>query len=722
MNLSKSSGFSRILLIVIISLTFFINALFAQSDSLNSNKAYSKYLNLNKVVNSGAIYPVWDLDEKSFTYTLLVNDQSSLKYKYNLIERTRKVDTTTIVSNPNTINNWTPQQVGKGPFGYPFYERLSPDSLWFAHRKDNNLWLRRPGSIELIQLTEDGTEGLFWGEGFEWSFDGNFGRPWSWWSPNGEYLAVKRVDEREVPVYTQFQFGNDDALVKKSRFSKSGDPLQKCKLVIFNVENRTQHFVEDGGDPEQRIYFHGWDQDSRSFQYVTLDRRHKLLRLIEAKANSGDTTVLIEEKAESFHAPLWSGPRTFFKLQNQKQFLWISDRDGWQHIYLYNLDGTLINQVTDGQFPVNEILHINEDEKWIYFTAHTDLNRPYDLHLARIKFNGTGFEQLTKVSGIHRISFSPKGGFYTDTNSSFDRPPVTTLHQYNGTLIDTLAKVDLQDIKTFLGDIDWVAPEEIVVSSLDGTTKLHGLLYKPFNFDPTYRYPVIEYIYDAGYATVVNRGFSGEGSSPSRFYPNDNIDPLALAQLGYLVWVVDGPGSANRGLAFRDLPRKEGYDIIKEHKYILEQTAQTRPYMDLNRVGIFGISAGGGQTLKALVGAPDFYRVGVAISPPVDVKESRASGFEHILGKIDENPEAYKSKVLSNIEQLKGKLLIMQGTDDPIVSMIHTFKLIDKLIEANKPYDLVLLPGQGHLFQGKGVPYAREAACKYFIKNLPPQE
>lgn len=700
-------------LLGIVTLALFATPLTGQSVSPEREIAYASYLEIGAFARRGEFEPEWLSDGTRFRFTVAAGGEPPATYVYDPRTRTRQLDTA-----PETVSS-EPRQVGRGPFGFPLMEILSPDGRWFAHRRDNDLWLRAPGSEELVRLTGDGVNGAFWGEALEW--DEQYGRPWAWWSPDGSRLAVKKLDERDVPLVARIRYGEGQPVVEEMRFAAPGDPLPKRELAIFDVSAGSRVRVEDERDPEQQIMALGWSPDGSEFRYLTMDRAHKLLRLVAADASTGDARVLVEERTERFHNPLWSSPPDFIPLQGGELFLWTSDRDGWRHIYLYDMAGTPVRQVTSGSFPIHEILHVDERGGWVYFTAHPDSRRPYDLHLARVRLDGSGFERLTSAPGRHRIRFAPSGEFFVDTHSSVNRPPVTVVRRSDGSLVDTLAQTDPLELTDLLGEVGWTPPEEIVVPTADGRTELHGLLYKPFDFDPSRRYPVIEYVYDAPYTTVVSRTFPGVGSSdPSESFPLDSVDPLALAQFGYLVWVVDGRGTAERGRAFRQAFLEDGFDAVQDHANALRKVARERPYVDLERVGIFGVSAGGSQTLAAMLRAPDFYRVGVAISAPVDPRGTAADGIEFMHGPVDQNPGAYESEILRSAERLRGKLLLIYGTDDPVVPMNHALRMVDALVEAGRPHDLLLLPGQEHLFSGDGARYARTAVRRYFLEHLPP--
>lgn len=686
----------------------------AQANNETRETVYRSYLEISDLVAGGIVELEWLPDGNRFRFTE-TGKNSPETYEYDPESRSRKLVTVaTVEARPRAA--YEPREVGRDVFGFPLLEILSPDKQWFLHRSENDLWLRKPGSEELVQLTDDGVDGFYWGEAFEW--DGNYGRPWAWWSQDGSKIAVRKVDERTVPTVPVVTYKEGNAKIEKIEFARPGDPLPLRKLYFIDVTDGRQIQIDDDGDPEGHIMALEWRPDGSEFFYITLNRLHKRLRLLAADADMGKTRILISEERDTFHDPLWSSPPQFIPL-GEERFLWTSDRSDWRHIYLYNRTGALEKQITQGSFPVHEIIAIDEEGGWIYFTAHTDEDRPYDLHLARVGIDGNEYRQLTEANGVHRIRMAPSFKYFLDTHSSVDRPHITELRRADGSLVDTLSKADTSKLE----DLGWVPPEEIVVTAVDGKTQLHGVLYKPFDFDPEHRYPLIEYIYDGYNTTVVSRTFPGAGSSDAHnAYPLDGTDPLALAQLGFLVWVVDGRGTNERGRAFLDVVYGGRFDPIPDHVSALRQLAKDRPFVDLDRVGIFGISAGGQRTLEAMLKAPDIYHVGVAIAPSVDPRDLRANGPEPIQGFPEDNPGSYDPELLTLADRLEGQLMLMHGTDDPVVPVSHTLRMVDALVKAGRPHDLVLLPGQTHFFYGDGARYAREAVQRYFIEHLNPYQ
>ncbi len=601
-----------------------------------------------------------------------------------------------------------PRVVRKDRFGFDMLEIRSPDDQWFAHLEGHNLWLRSIAEKRLVPITTDGTADYEWGEAYEW--DANYGRPWSWWSPDGSKLAIKRVDSRQMHKIPVLEYTKGPEEIEWVLFPRIGGPSWQRDLHIFDIPTNRRIAVDLGEEPELTISVFGWRPDGSELIFMVMNREHKRLDLMAADANSGKVRVIFTETRDTFFQPLWAWPPRFISLGDGEQFIWTSDRDGWNHIYLRSHQ-KLIRQLTEGPFQVHDIKAIDEELGWVYFTAHGNRERPYDTHVYRVRLDGTGFAQLTDASGQHRVQFAPSREFFIDTHSNVDRPPAVELRRADGMLLETLSRANIDA----LTELSWTPPEEFVAKATDGKTDLHGVLYKPFDFDPHRKYPVIEYIYDGSYSTIVPRSFRSSYSG---------VRVQALAQLGFITVIVDGRGTAERGKNFQDVAyRNVGRFEIPDHAGVLQQLAEKRPYMDLGRVGIFGGSNGGYMALRALLSAPDVYHVGVAASPGVDLRDLQADGIEPYLGLLEENSKAYEyASNLHLADKLEGKLLLIHGTSDRGVPVSQTLKMVEALIAAEKSYDLLLMPGEDHQYTRAGSKYAADATRRYFQEHLKPEK
>ena len=418
-------------------------------------------------------------------------------------------------------------------------EVLSPNGRWFAGLKEYNLWLRSSYDGRSVQLTSDGIED------YEWGRRGT--RSWARWSPDGFKLALEKVDSRHVPKFPVVHWLKPLAEVEwvTNRISRPDAPLLQSELFIVEILSKRQVRVDIGEERDQRFVMLGWRPDGSEMLFLRVDRLQKKLPLmttdpLEKKLDlmaadpaTGSTRVVLTETEKTrLTIPIFSD-RAFTLLGDGKKFIWMSERDGWNHLYLYDLDGTLIRQLTEGTFPVVRVIAVDEKVGWVYFTAHGDQQRPYDTHLYRVNLEGKHFTRLTEGTGQHGswrgsppIRFAPSKEFFLDTHSSFDRPAAVELRRADGTLLQILSKANIDALKE---ELKWSSPEEFVVKAADGETDLFGILYKPYDFDPDKKYPVIEYIYAE--TITVPRAFAENGRLV--------VQAQALAQLGFITFIVD---------------------------------------------------------------------------------------------------------------------------------------------------------------------------------------
>ncbi|MEE9569370.1 MAG: DPP IV N-terminal domain-containing protein, partial [Candidatus Binatia bacterium] len=588
-------------------------------------------------------------------------------------------------------------------------ELLSPDRRWFAGLKDNNLWLRSTDDGHRLQITTDGVLD------HEWKVEG------ARWSPDSLKLVVKKVDNRRVHAIPIVHWLDPMEEVTWVREARAGGPFSQAELFIVDTLSKRQVRIDTGEEPDQHFHILGWRPDGSELLFLRLDRESKRMDLMAADPSTSSARVILTETQKTFvmgwefvHVDRMDWLRTITLLEDGKRFIWVSERDGWKHLYLYNIEGALIRRLTKGAFPVVRVETVDEKAGWIYFTAHADRQRPYDTHLYRVSLEGREFMQLTEGTGQHDIQFAPSRKFFLDTHSSVARPPAVDLLRADGTLQQTLSKANIDALKTHL---KWNPPEEFVVKAADGQTKLYGVLYKPYDFDPNKKYPVIESIYAGPQFTLV----------PHTFIRNWGgvVDAQALAQLGFIVFIVDGRGTPERGKAFQDVVyRNIGRHEIPDHVAALNQLAEKRPYINLNRVGIYGGSGGGYFTIRAMLQAPDVYHVGIATNACGE-RSDHGPGEVFYMGLPENNKEGYEyGSNIRLVGNLKGKLLLIQSTSDPHGTFAWAMKLVEALIRAGKAYDLLVLPEQPHwLFDGAilSVRYVQEATRRYFQEHLKPE-
>jgi dipeptidyl aminopeptidase/acylaminoacyl peptidase len=438
-----------------------------------------------------------------------------------------------------------------------------------------------------------------------------------------------------------------------------------------------------------------------------MSRDHKRLDVLAADPMTGAVRTVITETQPTFIKGIASTPgwRDLFNpLDDGKQFILISERDGWDHLYLYRLDGTMVRRLTSGTWPVVRFVGADTKNGWAYFTGHAE-KRLYDTHLYRVSLEGKDFARLTEGDGQHTVTLSPSKQYFVDNHSSIDRPPASELRSADGKLLQRLDRANV----AALAEIHWKAPEEFVVKAADGVTDLYGVLYKPYDFDPSRKYPIIDFIYNGPQTTWVGRSFTD----------SHHISPQSIAQLGFITFSVDGRGTVERGKAFQDVVyRNWGRNEIPDHVATLKQLAASRPYIDADRAGITGGSWGGYMTVRAMVLAPEVYKVGVSNVPVVDLYD-HSTVCESYMDLLERNREGYEyASSIRLADKLRGKLLLAAGTLDVNATFAAPIKMVEALTRANKPYDLIIMPDQNHWFAGASQRYYLNALRRYFEDHL----
>jgi dipeptidyl aminopeptidase/acylaminoacyl peptidase len=557
-------------------------------------------------------------------------------------------------------------------------EIASPDGRWFATEKDDGLWLRSATDGSMHPLITDGGPGYAWRiDRFEWNIDR------AKWSPDGTKLAAFKIDTRQTDSFPIVDWLDLTEEVAWWPITRAGRPLERTELHIVDVGSRTAVLVPTGND-DHYLFTIGWTPDGSELLFLRMRRDHKQLDLLAADPNTGASRVVVSETQKTFVGGTnWRNLQPTL-LPDGKRFVWMSERDGWNHLYLHGLDGTLIRRLTQGEWPVLEVEAVDPAGGWVYFTAHAEA-RVYDIHLYRVRLDGTGFTRLTQATGgEHAVRMSPSTRYFLDTHESVARAPATELRAADGRLILTLATTDT----TALAELRWTPPEEFVVKAADGVTDLHGQLFKPYDFDPSRSYPVIDYIYNGPNDRYVRRTFTS--------HANRNHEAQALAHLGFITFLVDGRGTPGRGKAFLDVVYQNvGQHEIPDHVATLRQLAHARPYMDLDRVGILGTQwPGSYMALRGMLTAPEVYKVGVVrMSTVADISGWPANLIEPYMGLPQDNPAAYEAaSSLPYAKDLKGKLLIFTEANEVIAPTSDVMKTLAAFNAAGKRYDLILWP------------------------------
>ena len=576
------------------------------------------------------------------------------------------------------------------------------DGKWEALIENYNVFLRQKGSKEpATPLSFDGSEGNYYTlRTVAWSPDSK--RLVAYHSRPGydreiHYIESSPADQVQPKFHTVF-------------YQKPGDALDIAYPALFDVTTRKEMEIDHALFPNPYdITPPVWWKDSRGFTFEYNQRGHQVYRVIEVDAETGKTRTVIDEESKTFFyynqlGPGLSGGRRYrHDLDDGKEIIWASERDGWEHLYLYDgVTGKVKNQITKGDWIVREVDRVDDDKRQIWFYAGGLIpgQDPYFTQYCRINFDGTGLTQFTTADGNHTVTFSPDRKYYVDEWSRVDLPPVAELRRTEDQGL--VMPVDKGDASALLA-AGIRFPEVFVAKGRDGKTDIWGIIVRPTNFDPSKKYPVIEQIYAGPQGSFVPKTFSNIQSTQ------------ALAELGFIVVQIDGMGTSNRSKAFHDVAWKDlgdaGFpDRILWHKAV----AAKYPYYDISRVGIYGTSAGGQNSLGGVLFHPDFYKVVVTNSGCHDNRMDKIWWNEQWMG-WPLGPQYAASSNVDNAYRLQGKALIIIGEMDTNVDPASSLQVVNALVKAKKHFDMMYIPGQNH---GVGVLGSQHYLQDYFVHNL----
>lgn len=570
----------------------------------------------------------------------------------------------------------------------------SPDGSWEVFFKEHNLYLKNRKTGQDSRLTGDGN-----------AADGYGGRVY--WAPDSKKFVVLRTRAASVRQIHFIESSPRDQVQPKLHslnYPKPGDELPISKPQLFEVETGKQVRIKDDlfAQPWSLSQFR-WERDSSRFTFVYNQRGHQVLRVLGVDL-AGKVEPIVEERSKTFID--YAHKMYLYWMESRRELIWMSERDGWNHLYLYDAQsGKLKNQITRGAWVVRGIDRVDEKTRQIWFrlSGYYADQDPYYIHHARVNLDGTGLVLLTEGEGTHEIRYSPDQKYLLDSYSRVDLAPITELRRVeDGRLLCTLEKGDM----TALVGTGWRAPERFVAKGRDGQTDIHGILCRPTNFDPRKSYPVIEYIYAGPQGSFV----------PKAFRPFHSLQ--AMAELGFIVVQIDGMGTSNRSKAFHDVCWKNLGDAGFPDRILwIKAAAQKYPYMDLRRVGIYGGSAGGQSSTRALLAYGDFYKVAVSDCGCHDNRVDKIWWNELWMGYPIGPHYAEQSNANPALaRKLTGKLLLIVGEVDRNVDPASTMQVVHALVRANKDFDLLVLPGVGH--GAAETPYGQRRRQDFFVRHL----
>lgn len=608
----------------------------------------------------------------------------------------------------------------------------SPDGKRTVFIKDWNLWVKDLATGKETQLTTDGVKDFGYAtDNAGWTHSD---RAIVLWSPDSKKVATFQQDQRNVSdmylVTTnvgapkleawKYPLPQDKEIIKIHRVIIDVDAAKVTRLKMPPDDRRST--LCDDISCNGSFDDNEWSSDGMKLAFVSTPRDHKGAKLRIADAATGDVRDVYNETVKTQYES-GQGTVNWKYLPATNEFIWYSERDDWGHLYLYDLTtGQVKNQITKGEFVVTRLVRKDDKARVLWFEANgREKGRdPYFSHLYRVDFDGKNLTLLTPEDGNHQIVWSPDGTYFVDTFSKPDVAPVSVLRDSAGKLIANLETANIDRLKA----AGWKPPIPITVKSRDRRWNLYGLMFTPTKLNRKKKYPVINYIYP---------GPQGGGVGTRNFAPSRS-DHQALAELGFVVVIIDGTCNPDRSKSFHDICYGNMADNTLEDQIAgLKELASKNPYMDLTRVGVWGHSGGGFATAAAMFRFPDFYKVGISESGNHDNRNYEDDWGERYIGlMVGDNYEKQANEVYA--KNLKGKLLLVHGGMDDNVPPYNTYLVVDELIKANRDFDLIILPNARHGYAASAVGppnqqpslYMMRRRWDYFVKHLigvePPKE
>jgi dipeptidyl-peptidase-4 len=576
-------------------------------------------------------------------------------------------------------------------------------SPYHAFIRNHNVWLKHITTGVEEALTTKGNAAD--------AFDGT-----PLLSPDGSYLACLQVmpaQERRVSMVESSPKDQVEPKLHSHSYLKPGDKIARPRVRLFDVSSRSEIPVSEKLFQNPWSINHlSWASDGKSFRFLYNERGHQVMRVLSVDAKTGTVRTVVEEKSSTF---VDYSQKTFLHwLDATHELLWMSERDGWNHLWLFESDtGRVKKQLTTGSWVVRGVERVDEERRDVLFSCsgiYKDQD-PYYTHFARVNLDGNGLVILTQADGCHSkrspennkasIRFSPDERWFLDVYSRVDLPPVTELRRSSdGALVCVLEVGDATELEA----TGWRAPEPFMAKGRDGSTDIHGVIFRPSNFNPAKTYPVIEQIYAGPHGYFVPKEWSA------------SMRQQSLAELGFIVVQIDGMGTNWRSRAFHDMAFKNLKDGGFPDRIAWMRAAATKyPQMDLNRVGIYGGSAGGQNALAALLHHGEFYKAGVSDCGCHDNRMDKIWWNEAWMG-WPVGREYVDNSNVTHAKKLTGKLLLTVGELDHNVDPASTMQVVNALIKADKDFDLLVIPGANH---GAGEsPYAVRRRMDFFVRHL----
>lgn len=593
---------------------------------------------------------------------------------------------------------------------------VSPDGKWKAFSRDFNLFVENLETGKVEQLSFEGKKGFEYASSYGWSdlIKGENGeRPERFyvsWSPDSKKIFTQIVDFRLAEKMFLLDFSQDEKFRPELLSYYRGSPGDSTVVyyipVIFDLASKKETPIQDLKSPHFMGLSFRWEKDGEKLSGMYFHRGYKQMDFLEIEANSGKYRSLFTDKSDTFV----ENTQLFRSLENDR-FIISSERSGFKHLYLVDKkDGRIIQQLTSGEFVVSRLHHVDEKNGWIFFeaTGREKGRNVYYPHLYKVKMDGTRLTLLTQENAFHEIYISADRRYFVDNFSKVDQATQSVLREMeSGRILMEISKADL----TNLQKRGYQFPQNFSAKAKDGKTEIYGIYFLPSDFDAGKKYPVIDYTYTGPHTAVTPKTFKGAIMGLQQ----------SFAELGFIVVTVDGLGTAGRGKAFQNHSYRNLGDGTSDHVLAIKQLAQNNSFLDIERVGIFGHSAGGYDAVRAMLLHPDFYKVGVSSAGDHDHRMEKAWWPEMYMG-YPVGDFYHDQSNITNAANLKGRLLLAHGAIDENVNPSATYKLAEALIAAGKDFDLFIWPSRNHSFGRTNGDYFTKKRWDYFIQHLQGKE
>ena len=571
---------------------------------------------------------------------------------------------------------------------------------YIAYVLDNNLYLYANGKGP-IAVTSEPNKNIVNGRPVhrdEFGIDRGI-----FFSPNANYIAYYRMDQTMVKDYPIIKWDVTPATVDIIKYPMAGGPSHEVTLCVYNIATGKTVTMKTGSqEKDHYLTSVTWSPDEKSIYIAILNRGQNHLSLNQYNTQTGEKEkTLFEEKDPKYVHPMH--PMTFVP-GHDDEFVWWSERDGHNHLYLYNTTGKQIRQLTHGDWEVNEIAGINATDNKLIITAAKE--SPLEKHIYTVSIDNGQLNRLDKDPGMHTATCSPDGKYVLDVYSAAGIPKNTYVYGTSGGFTKELLKAD-----NTLAGYDRPEIKSIIMKANDGKTDLYGKLILPVNFDKTKKYPVIVYLYNGPNVQLLHNSYPESG----------NLWYEYMAQHGYIVFTMDGRGSSNRGKAFEQATFRHLGDVEIEDQLTGVAYLKSLPYVDSKRMGIHGWSYGGFMTTSIMLKHPAVFKCAVAGGPVMDWKMYEVMYTERYMDRPEENPEGYaNADLLTKVKNLQGKLLLIHGTNDFTVVWQHSIDFLKKCVDEGVQVDYFVYPGYEHNVRGKDRAHLMQKVSDYFDLYLKP--